>query len=459
MNSFAQHGIEHLSASSLNLWAAQPALWIMERLLGRRTPPGIAAARGKAVELGVHLGLSNPRLSIEDCIEGAEREFIRETALSADPRREDERKKLAGWVRGALAELRQYGTPDGYQEKIEIRLDDVPVPARRLYRLALRSGHGLIVDLKTTERLPSADPRCPWPPGRHLCQGARQLRHALRLRQARAGKTDRPSPSSSTRCRPTTSAGISPRCADRAFVSAGSLRCQATARARRPARPDFDSFLVEPTRPPAPTGAALRFLKRQPPSTRGERHASQHRRFWFQQALRQVQCQGRQVVRPRPRRRRCRDRAGRRSSIDFANIAPAGCLFPRGPAPEKVIDPSLDRPRPSPGEGFKRGFVVAMVQRRNSSAAPPSSRAPPSTWATPSARSTSLRGAAGPPSRPAAGDRLHRLGADEGQVRHQLQAEAGDRANGSTGRRSCPTRARSMPPTSGRARRRPPPNP
>ncbi len=154
MNSFAQHGIEHLSASSLNLWAAQPALWIMERLLGRRTPPGITAARGKAVEHGVHLGLSNSRLSIEECIEGAERDFIRQTALSTDPRREDERKRLAGWVRGALAELRQYGPPDGYQEKIEIRLDDVAVPLIGYIDWRF-SDHGLIVDLKTTERFPS----------------------------------------------------------------------------------------------------------------------------------------------------------------------------------------------------------------------------------------------------------------------------------------------------------------
>lgn len=154
MNAFERHGVGHLSASSLNLWAAQPALWIMERLLGRRTPPGVIAARGKAVEHGVHLGLSNPRLSLDECIEGAEREFVRQTALSTDPRREEERKKLAGWVRGALAELRQYGTPDGYQEKIEVRLDDVAVPIVGFIDWRF-SDHGLIVDLKTTERFPS----------------------------------------------------------------------------------------------------------------------------------------------------------------------------------------------------------------------------------------------------------------------------------------------------------------
>ena len=154
MNAFERHGVEHLSASSLNLWAAQPALWIMERLLGRRTPPGLIAARGKAVEHGVHLGLSNPRLSLDECIEGAEREFVRQTALSTDPRREEERKKLAGWVRGALAELRQYGVPDAYQHRVEVRLDDVPVPVVGFIDWRF-SDHGLIVDLKTTERFPS----------------------------------------------------------------------------------------------------------------------------------------------------------------------------------------------------------------------------------------------------------------------------------------------------------------
>ena len=59
-SAFERHGIGHLSASSLNLWAAEPALWIMERLLGRRAPAGIPAARGKAVEAGVNIGLYDP---------------------------------------------------------------------------------------------------------------------------------------------------------------------------------------------------------------------------------------------------------------------------------------------------------------------------------------------------------------------------------------------------------------
>ena len=156
-SAFERHGIGHLSASSLNLWAAQPALWIMERLLGRRSPAGIPAARGKAVEAGVHAGLVDPTMPVEACVAEAERAFDRETVLSPDPRRGEVRTKLAGWVKGAVAELRQYGPPDddGYQGRVEVRLDDVPVPVIGFVDWRF-SQHGLIVDLKTAERHPSA---------------------------------------------------------------------------------------------------------------------------------------------------------------------------------------------------------------------------------------------------------------------------------------------------------------
>ena len=45
--------------------------------------------------------------------------------------------------------------------------------------------------------------------------------------------------------------------------------------------------------------------------------------------------------------------------IDLENIATGWLHFREGQAPERVMDPSLDQPAPSPGEGFKRGFVVA----------------------------------------------------------------------------------------------------
>lgn len=154
-DAFARHRIERLSASSLNLWASEPALWVMERLLGHRTPSGALAARGKAVEHGVNLGLASPARSAAECAAAALAEFDRDMALVKDERRDGERANIAGYVTHAMAELRQYGIPTAYQHRIEIRLDDVPVPVVG-YVDWLFDQHGLIVDLKTGERLPAA---------------------------------------------------------------------------------------------------------------------------------------------------------------------------------------------------------------------------------------------------------------------------------------------------------------
>lgn len=153
MNIFRHYGIEHLSASSLNLYAAEPALWVIERLLGFKHGASAVMARGKAAEAGVHMGLLQPHLSVEACIGHAEREYDREMALVPDNKREDERKNIAGYVRHGLAELRQYGVPTAYQDKITVTIDGIPVPIIGYIDWRFDQ-HGLVVDLKTGERLP-----------------------------------------------------------------------------------------------------------------------------------------------------------------------------------------------------------------------------------------------------------------------------------------------------------------
>jgi hypothetical protein len=155
MNPFERHGIDHLSPSSLNLWAAEPALWVMERLLGRRSPSSAIMARGKAAEHGIHLGLLEPTLPAGECVMAALAAFDREMALNPDERREGERKNLSGYVEHGIRELRPYGIPTAYQEKVSIRLEHLPVPIIGYIDWRFDQ-HGLVLDLKTTERLPSA---------------------------------------------------------------------------------------------------------------------------------------------------------------------------------------------------------------------------------------------------------------------------------------------------------------
>jgi hypothetical protein len=154
-NGFSRYGIEHLSASSLNLWATEPAVWLMERLLGHRSPPSALMARGRAVEDGVHAGLMDAALPVDACVKRALATYDREMTLNPDERRDSERLMIPGYVEHGLAELRQYGVPSAYQDRCELRLDDVPVPLIGFIDWRFDE-HGLIVDLKTSERLPSA---------------------------------------------------------------------------------------------------------------------------------------------------------------------------------------------------------------------------------------------------------------------------------------------------------------
>lgn len=152
---YQQWGWTHLSASALSTYINEPALFLMERLLGFRGPTNAAMARGKAAEEGIHLGLMDPKVPVEQCIGRALSVYDTEMRFSGDAGREKERDNLAGYVENGLAELRQYGVPSGYQQKISIDLHGVSIPVIGYIDWEYAQ-HGLIVDLKTTERLPSS---------------------------------------------------------------------------------------------------------------------------------------------------------------------------------------------------------------------------------------------------------------------------------------------------------------
>src|SRR5690606_39685132 len=154
-NAFERHGLDHLSASSINLFVAQPAMWAMQKLMGRKSMAGPAAHRGTAIEAGVEMGLFDPAAPVEACQEAALARFNQLTALSADPAVEKERANIAPAVAIALAELRQYGVPaaadETRQHRIEVQLPGVPVPFIGWLDFWFPE-HGIIVDLKTQAR-------------------------------------------------------------------------------------------------------------------------------------------------------------------------------------------------------------------------------------------------------------------------------------------------------------------
>ena len=154
MNGFELHNYKTLSASAVNLFAANQPMWVMEKLLKIRSPVGASAHRGSAAESGIVHGLLNPAASIEECQEIAVAEFDRLTALSADPRRTKERAGVPLIVASAIPELRLYGVPDQIQAKVEREIPGVPVPFIGYIDLGWTE-HGIILDLKSSLRVPS----------------------------------------------------------------------------------------------------------------------------------------------------------------------------------------------------------------------------------------------------------------------------------------------------------------
>jgi hypothetical protein len=154
MTSFARHGINHLSVSSVGLFAAEPALFVAERLLKRRGPVGASAHRGTASEAGIVMGLMNPTASLDDCQAHALTEFDRLTALSGDPRRAKEREAVPGIVLSGINELRMYGIPTAIQARVEKMLPGVPLPWVGFLDLFWEQS-GIVLDIKSTLKLPT----------------------------------------------------------------------------------------------------------------------------------------------------------------------------------------------------------------------------------------------------------------------------------------------------------------
>ena len=156
MNPFEVHGIAHLSPSSLNTFAASPAMFVLDKLLKKRGKVGAAAHRGTAVETGVAYGLETGAVDL-DCIEKALNHFWTLTAMSPDPRNEKEREAIPLMVKMALDQLRPYGAPTSMQGRVDVKVCGLSVPIIGYYDFEW-SNHKIIVDLKTTHAMPSEIP-------------------------------------------------------------------------------------------------------------------------------------------------------------------------------------------------------------------------------------------------------------------------------------------------------------
>ena len=156
MNGFEKHGIEHLSASSINLWSNAPDVWVMSYLFAQRTPMGPAAWRGICSEDAVVAALTGSQ-SVEEATQSALDKFDKRFIIG-DEKTTKERDVIAPMVANAVEALKDYGKPefpeDGSQHKISITAkgDGWEIPVIGYLDLVFPES-GMVIDLKTTNRI------------------------------------------------------------------------------------------------------------------------------------------------------------------------------------------------------------------------------------------------------------------------------------------------------------------
>jgi hypothetical protein len=156
MNGFQRHRIKHLSASSINLWVNAPDIWVAKYLHGFKGTFGPAPRRGQCVEQVVHDVLTGA--DFETALKAGYASFDRDFLVGTDDTMK-ERKLIGPMAEVALEELKPFGVPQSggdEQHRISITAkgDGWEIPVIGFLDLTYPDS-GLVVDLKTTTRVPS----------------------------------------------------------------------------------------------------------------------------------------------------------------------------------------------------------------------------------------------------------------------------------------------------------------
>lgn len=157
-NPFEAHGITHLSASSLNYYAEQPAFWAAKYLFGLEESNAMMW-RGLAVEAGLDSWLY--KRDPEAAHVAALGRFELDAMGDLDDAVDRERAKIGPMLDQAISLMGNKPTPNARQLKIEFWFDgiEVPVVGYTDYEWAEFG-----TDLKTVNRMPTEIP------GRHARQ-------------------------------------------------------------------------------------------------------------------------------------------------------------------------------------------------------------------------------------------------------------------------------------------------
>lgn len=159
MNGYERHGIKHSSPSAINKWINAPDAWVSSYLFGHRGAGSSAMFRGICTENAVSAVVSG-KSDMETAIDAAQKDFDGKVLFDEDGSAGKERDNIGHMTDLAVKALAEYGKPDkppgGGQSKVSLTAkgDGWELPFIGFTDFDFHS-QGLVIDLKTTMRMPS----------------------------------------------------------------------------------------------------------------------------------------------------------------------------------------------------------------------------------------------------------------------------------------------------------------
>ena len=149
-NPFDQFDIEHLSASSINLFIQDIPLFIVRYLAKHKSPTNAAMLRGTVIDHAI---------GEKHSVKTAQKEFMslmnyhkKEGVTFDEVKAETEYKNIEKYLEVGLPFYKNLGEPVSYQKKVELEFDDLPIPVIGYVDLEYED---CIRDIKTSARKPA----------------------------------------------------------------------------------------------------------------------------------------------------------------------------------------------------------------------------------------------------------------------------------------------------------------
>jgi hypothetical protein len=150
-NPFDQFDIEHLSASSINLFIQDIPLFIVRYLAKHKSPTNPAMLRGTVIDHAI-----GNKTSVAE----AQKEFMalmnyekKQGNVFDEDKAETEYNNIQKYLEVGIPFYKELGEPVSYQKKVELQYEDLPIPIIGYVDMEYSD---CIRDIKTTAKRPSA---------------------------------------------------------------------------------------------------------------------------------------------------------------------------------------------------------------------------------------------------------------------------------------------------------------